>query len=65
MAAKLHAHADALEHAAALGGFQLAAGSLTRRRFAQWERDQWARDAALIREAAYRLEQGVVEDSLA
>lgn len=52
-AAALHAHADAIEHAAALGGFMVAERQ-ARRVLTPAERAQWAHDAAVIREAAYR-----------
>lgn len=55
----LHAHADAIEHAAALGGYSLQetrGGPTTRRVLSPEEREQWARDAAVLRQAAYRME---------
>lgn len=51
----MHAHADAVEHTAASGGWVDDRG----RRFliGLIERSEWARDAALLREEAYRMEQ--------
>ena len=52
----LHAHADAIEHAANLGGYVGADGQ--RVTLTQTEREEWAADAAVIRAAAYLQEQG-------
>jgi hypothetical protein len=49
--AALHAHADAIDHAARLGGAVLPDG--TRLTLDQQQREQWAADAALFRAAAH------------
>lgn len=54
-AEQLHAHADAIEHAAARGGW-IDPDTHQRHTLTQDERDAWQRDAAALREAAHRLE---------
>lgn len=54
LAERLHAHADAVEHAAALGGWMDP--ELGRRSLSEPERARWAADAAVLREAAYAIE---------
>ena len=53
-AARLHAHADAIEHAAARGGWVDAEGE--RVPLSEPERAAWMRDAAVIREHAHAME---------
>lgn len=53
-AARLHAHADAIEHAAARGGWVDAEGERTP--LTEPERAAWVRDAAVIREHAHTME---------
>jgi hypothetical protein len=53
-AEKLLEHADAIAHAAALGGY-LDDRTGRRRTLAQAERERWAASAAILREAAHRM----------
>ena len=56
--AALHAHADHLDHVAAVGGYHDEA---TGRRviLTQTEREERTRDAAILREVAHQMEQEV------
>jgi hypothetical protein len=53
---RLHAQADAIEHAAARGGW-IDPTHGVRHTLTQRERDAWQRDAAALREAARQMEQ--------
>ena len=54
--ADLHQYADAIDHAAAIGGW-VDDRSGHRRTLTPAERQAWARDAAVIRQAAYAAEE--------
>ena len=54
-AEQLLAHADAIDHSAAVGGY-LDERTGARRTLSQAEREQWAADAAVLREAAYQMQ---------
>ena len=54
--ADLHQYADAIDHAAAIGGW-VDDRSGHRRTLTPAERQAWARDAAVIREAAHATEE--------
>lgn len=53
---ELLAHADAIDHSAAVGGY-LDERTGARRTLSQAEREQWAADAAMLREAAHQMTQ--------
>ena len=54
--AALHAHADHLDHVAAVGGYH---DDETGQRviLTQTEREAWAKDAAILRDIAHQMEQ--------
>lgn len=60
----LLAHADAVEHAASLGGW-VSDTDGARRTLSSAERAAWARDAAVLREAAYQMEESDVHHQAA
>lgn len=51
---RLHEHADHVEHTAALGGYVHPATG-ERRQLTEAEREQWAKSAAALRQAAHAM----------